>query len=55
MERSWQCEVASGQQNQTTMHVAVKGWSKPLFRPGVGKKTNKEVKEPHLFPRLLSD
>lgn len=31
MERSSQFEVASGQQNQTTMHMAVKGYSKSLF------------------------
>lgn len=55
MERSSQFEAASGQQNQTTMHVAVKGYSKPLFWQGTGKKKNKEVKDPHLFPRLLLD
>lgn len=34
MERSLQFEVVSGQQNQTTMHVALKkGLIKPLFQP----------------------
>lgn len=55
MERSLQLEVASGQQNQTTIRVAVKEYRKLLFWPGTGKVKNKEVKEPHLFPELLLD